>query len=209
MPAEARRRQLLDVAVDVFGAKGYHAASMNDVAEAAGVTKPVLYQHFSSKRDLFIELLEQIGDELRATIAKATADAAGPRQQIEDGFRAYFLFASEHTSSFSILFGSGARRDPEFDSFALAVEDSIARTVAELIVVEGEPAEHRLLLANSIVGMTEAATRHWLAQGCTPDVDTLTSQIAQLAWSGMRGIRNPVAEVAASGGQPQAGNLAR
>lgn len=192
LPAEERRKQLLEVAVEVFAAKGYHAASMNDVAEAAGVTKPVLYQHFSSKRDLFVELLKEIGDDLRETIAKATSNAAGPRKQIEDGFRAYFLFASARTSSFAVLFGSGARRDPEFSSFALAVENSIAQTVAELIVVEGEPAEHRLLLANSIVGMTEAATRHWLAQGCTPDVDTLASQISQLAWSGMRGIRNPM-----------------
>lgn len=192
LPAEERRQQLLDVAVDVFARKGYHAASMNDVAEAAGVTKPVLYQHFSSKRDLFVELLTEIGESLRETIAKATSNAEGPRQQIEDGFRAYFLFAAENTSSFTVMFGSGARRDPEFASFALAVENSIAQTVAELIVVEGRPAEHRLLLADSIVGMTEAATRHWLANGSEPDVDTLASQISQLAWSGMRGIRNPL-----------------
>ena len=57
MPAAQRRTQLLDTAVHVFAERGYHAASMNDVAEAAGVTKPVLYQHFSSKRDLFVELL--------------------------------------------------------------------------------------------------------------------------------------------------------
>ena len=68
MPAAQRRTQLLDTAVHVFAERGYHAASMNDVAEAAGVTKPVLYQHFSSKRDLFVELLTAIGDELRETI---------------------------------------------------------------------------------------------------------------------------------------------
>ena len=61
-----------------------------------GVTKPVLYQHFSSKRELFVELLADIGAELRDTIAKATADAAGPRQQIENGFRAYFSYVGDH-----------------------------------------------------------------------------------------------------------------
>jgi len=191
LPAAERREQLLRTAVTVFAEHGYHATSMNDVAEAAGVTKPVLYQHFSSKRQLFIELLEDIGAELRSTIAKATADAAGPRLQIEQGFRAYFRFVEESTDAFRVLFGSGARRDPEFSSFARAVERSIAETIAELIVVEGEPAPQRLVLAHGLVGMTEAASRYWLAHDREPGVDELASQLSQLAWSGLRGIRTP------------------
>jgi AcrR family transcriptional regulator len=191
MPAAERREQLLHTAVGVFAEHGYHATSMNDVAVAAGVTKPVLYQHFSSKRDLFIELLDEIGAELRSTIAKATADAAGPRQQIEQGFRAYFSFVGESTDAFKVLFGSGARRDPEFASFARAVEASIAEAIAELIVVEGEPVAQRLLLAHSIVGLTEAASRYWLAHDREPDVDSLAEQLSQLAWSGLRGINSP------------------
>jgi AcrR family transcriptional regulator len=191
LPAAERREQLLHTAVGVFAENGYHATSMNDVADAAGVTKPVLYQHFSSKRELFIELLDEIGAELRDTIAKATSDASGPRQQIENGFRAYFSFVGESTDAFRVLFGSGARRDPEFASFARNVEASIAAAIAELIVVEGEPVAHRLLLAHSIVGMTEAASRYWLAHDREPDVDTLAMQLSQLAWSGLRGIRTP------------------
>jgi len=188
LPAAERRDQLLGTAVHVFAENGYHGTSMNDLADAAGVTKPVLYQHFSSKRDLFIELLTEIGDVLRATIAKATSDAAGPRQQVEDGMRAYFHFVDEHTDSFRVLFGAGARRDPEFASFARDVEDSIAGSIAELIVVDGQPAEHRDVLAQGIVGMTEAASRHWLAHDRSPDVDTLADQLSRLAWSGMRGL---------------------
>ncbi len=188
LPAPERRAQLVRTAVSVFAEHGYHATSMNDVAIAAGVTKPVLYQHFSSKRDLFIELLDDIGNELRDTIAKATAEAAGPRQQIEFGFRAYFRFVGEQTDAFKVLFGAGARRDPEFASFARAVESSIATTIAELIVVEGEPVSQRLLLAHSIVGMTESASRYWLAHDREPDVDALAAQLSQLAWSGLRGI---------------------
>jgi AcrR family transcriptional regulator len=189
LPAAERREQLLHTAVGVFAEHGYHATSMNDVAEAAGVTKPVLYQHFSSKRELFVELLADIGAELRDTIAKATADAAGPRQQIENGFRAYFSYVGDHTDSFRVLFGSGARRDPEFASFARSVETSIADAIAELIVVDGEPVAQRQMLAHSIVGMTESASRYWLAHDREPDVDTLATQLSQLAWSGLRGIR--------------------
>ncbi len=192
LPAAERREQLLHTAVAVFAEHGFHATSMNDVAEAAGVTKPVLYQHFSSKRELFIELLADIGAELRETIAKATTDASGPRQQIEDGFRAYFRYVDEQTDSFKVLFGSGARRDPEFASFARNVEESIAEAIAELIVIGGQPVSHGLMLAHSIVGMTEAASRYWLAHDREPDVDTLASQLSQLAWSGLRGIRTAV-----------------
>lgn len=190
LPAAQRREQLLAVAVRVFAENGYHATSMNDVAEAAGVTKPVLYQHFSSKRELFVQLLTTIGDELRDTIAKATADAEGPRQQIEHGLRAYFRYVGESTDAFRVLFGSGARRDPEFASFTRGVETSIADAIAELIVVDGDPVPQRHLLAHSIVGMTEAASRHWLAHDREPDVDVLATQLSQLAWSGLRGVRS-------------------
>src|SRR5690242_16718988 len=94
LPAPARRRQLLDVALTVFAARGYHATSMNDVAEAAGVTKPVLYQHFRSKRALYLELLEDVGGRLQDAIGKATATADGPRDQVKSGFRAYFNFVA-------------------------------------------------------------------------------------------------------------------
>ncbi len=188
LPAAERRSQLLEVATRVFARDGYHATSMNDVAEAAGVTKPVLYQHFASKRDLFVELLTEIGSELQDTIAKATADASGPRQQIEHGFRAYFRYVDDHPDSYRVLFGSGSRRDPEFASFTRAVEESIAAMIAELILVDGEPVSDRHVLAHGIVGMTESASRYWLSHDRTPDVDTLASQLAGLAWSGMRGL---------------------
>ena len=70
LPASARREQILDVALEVFGTRGYHGASMNEIAEAAGVTKPVLYQHFDSKDELFAALIEDVGTRMRDTIAK-------------------------------------------------------------------------------------------------------------------------------------------
>src|SRR6266571_4295355 len=106
LPAPRRRRQLLDVALRVFAERGYHATSMNDLAETAGVTKPVLYQHFRSKRALYLELLDDVGARLRDAITKATATATGPRQQVEAGFAAYFRFVAVHENAFRLLFGS-------------------------------------------------------------------------------------------------------
>src|SRR5919204_4170163 len=98
LPAARRRRQLLDVALREFAAPGLHATSMDQVAGAAGVTKPVLYQHFGSKRRLYLELLEDVGRQLSDAIAKATAAADGPRQQVTAGFGTYFHFVAEHRS---------------------------------------------------------------------------------------------------------------
>ena len=72
LPAAKRRLQLLAVALDVFAERGFYSTSMNDVADAAGVTKPVLYQHFGSKRELFVELLGEIGAGLSEVIGTAT-----------------------------------------------------------------------------------------------------------------------------------------
>ena len=74
LPAARRRRQLLDVALEVFATSGFHQTSMEEVAEAAGVTKPVLYQHFGSKRELYLELLEDVGGQMMAAVDRSGDD---------------------------------------------------------------------------------------------------------------------------------------
>jgi AcrR family transcriptional regulator len=190
LPGPERRRQLIDTAVVVFAQNGFHATSMNDIAEAAGVTKPVLYQHFASKRDLYLQLLGEVGTELRETIAKATVNASGPRQQIEGGIRAYFEFVEHRGDAFRVLFGSGTRRDEEFAQEAHKVEASIAEMVAALIDVSGLSLESRLVLGNGIVGLAEGASRYWQSnpEGLQMDAEGLADHISQLAWAGLRGV---------------------
>jgi len=188
LPAPRRRRQLLAVALRVFAERGYHPTSMNDLAEAAGVTKPVLYQHFRSKRALYLELLEDVGEQLRGAIDKATTEAGTPREQVHAGFRAYFEFVAKQRLAFQLLFGGGARRDEEFADAVRRVEVSIADSIAALIVVDGLDDDRRRLLAHGIVGVAEGTSRHWLANGMTGSADVLAEQVAALAWAGLRGV---------------------
>jgi len=190
LPAARRRRQLLDVALELFAAHGYHATSMNDIAEAAGVTKPVLYQHFRSKRELYLELLEDVGGRLRDSIGKATSEATSPREQVRAGFLAYFRFVSDQRTAFQLLFGGGSRRDEEFADAVRAVELSIAESIATLIDVEGLEPDERQLLAHGIVGLAEGASRHWLAKGMVGSPEDVALHVAALAWAGLRGIRS-------------------
>jgi AcrR family transcriptional regulator len=189
LPAPRRRRQLLAVALRVFAERGYHPTSMNDLAEAAGVTKPVLYQHFRSKRALYLELLEDVGEQLRDEIDKATTEAGTPREQVHAGFRAYFEFVARQQLAFQLLFGGGARRDEEFADAVRRVEISIADSIAALIVVDGLDDDRRRLLAHGIVGLAEGTSRHWLANGMTGTAEVLAEQVAALAWAGLRGVQ--------------------
>src|SRR5688572_2965751 len=188
LPAAARRRQLLDVALGEFAERGYSGVSMDQVAEAAGVTKPVLYQHFTSKRALYLELVADVSDRLESAVVKATADAASPREQVEAGFRVYFRFVTEHRDAFRLLFTADSRRDRDLTEAVLRVEETFAQSVALLIEVEGLSAEDRLLLARGIVGIAEVTSRHSLANATTePDPDALAHRVANLAWAGLRG----------------------
>ena len=188
LPATARREQLLEVAVGVFARQGYHGTSMNHVAEAAGVTKPVLYQHFDSKHDLYLALLEDVGNRLLDRIAKATSEATDGRSQTEQGFRSYFRWVAEDHEAFMLLFGSGSRRDEEFAAAVRKVTDEVANAIAPLIAADIEP-EHRRTLAHAIVGMAEGASRRLVDAGTGFDPDELADEVAALAWAGLRGVR--------------------
>ena len=190
LSAPARREQLLEVAARIFARQGYHNTSMNDVAEAAGVTKPVLYQHFESKRDLYLALLEDVGHRLLTRIAKATGEATDGRSQTEHGFRAYFHWVAEDHDGFLLLFGSGSRRDEEFAGAVRRVTDTIADAIAPLIAADVDP-QHRRNVAHAIVGMAEGASRRLVDAGTAFDPDDLADQIGALAWAGLRGVGRP------------------
>jgi AcrR family transcriptional regulator len=187
LPAHARRRQLLDSALDVFATRGYHGASMNEVAEAAGVTKPVLYQHFTSKRKLFVELLEDVGSRLGNLIADATASADGAREKVELGFAAYFRWIDANRAAFSLLFRGSIRLDPEFADVVHKIELFLAESIATLIDADLDD-EHRRTLAHGIVGLAEGTGRHWIDDGLDLDPDVLGRQVADLAYAGLRGV---------------------
>ena len=187
LPAAERRQQLVDTALTLFAERGLHGTSMDDIAEAAGVTKPVLYQHFTSKRALFLELLDDVGKHLLAAITDATSGAASPREQVETGLTAYFQFVADHHASFVLLFGDGSRRDEEFADAVNRVESQIADFVAALINA-GLEDEHRQLLAHAIVGMAENASRRWVASGADESAAVAASRVANLAWAGLRAV---------------------
>ena len=187
LPAGECREHILDVAVQVFAKQGFHGSSMNDVAEAAGVTKPVLYQHFDSKQDLYLALLEDVGHRMLHAIAKATAGATNGKTQTELGFQAYFRFVAGDHDAFLLLFGTQANRDAESTAVIRRITDEAADAIAPLIAVDIDP-DYRRTLAHGLIGLAEGASRRLVELGETFDPDELARQVSNLAWAGLRAI---------------------
>ena len=185
----------------LFADRGYGATTMDDVAEAAGVTKPLLYQHFSSKRALYLELVDSVAHDLLTAVSEATASADGPRQQVERGFAAYFHMVVTHEAAFRLLYGRDDAGDEELGDALRRVEDAIALAIDPLIAAGLDP-EHRRFLAYAVVGMAEGASRQWMAARAeraasnggldpvTADVEArrLAGRLADLAWAGLRSV---------------------
>ncbi len=190
LSSDERRRQLLDVACEQFADRGFHATAMDDLALAAGVTKPVFYQHFPSKRALFVAVLEDVGGRFLDVLTQATASVETGRARVEQGFSAYFRFVESDRAAFRLLFGASARNDPEFADVVDRVLDDAAAAVSTLIEIHGSP-EHRMVLAHALVGMAEGISRHALTDPDGPHgPDHLADWVAELAWFGLRGVRS-------------------
>jgi AcrR family transcriptional regulator len=162
---------------------------MDDVATRAGVTKPVLYQHFPSKRALFVELLDELGHELLRELTVATSAAHTGRERVEEGFAAYFRFVTGNEAAFRVLFGASVRNDAEFAEVVDRVLDEAADAISLLIEIEGT-AEHRRVLAHALIGIAEATSRDALTDvGVALDPDVLANWVSELVWFGLRGVR--------------------
>ncbi len=186
LPAAQRRRQLLDVARTVFADQGYHDSAMNDISEAAGVTKPVLYQHFGSKQDLFAAVLADTGERLSAAVLSAARQASVGRAQVESAFAAYIGFARTDPAGFRLLHSGSWQTEPTWLETARTFEELWSVEVAGLINLEGLSPERRLILAHGLIGLAEGVMRHWLNDpGPQSDPEELVELLTDLAWGGL------------------------
>ena len=103
-----RGRQILDAAVAVFAERGFHAASMDSVAERVGVTKPVLYDHFGSKEGLLLGCVGRAREELLDVTSKAAAAATNPEQMLRLGFHAFFDYLDSNAPAWTLLYQEAA-----------------------------------------------------------------------------------------------------
>ena len=192
LTAARRRRQLIDVALETFADSGYTATTMEDIATAAGVTKPLLYQHFTSKRALYLELIDDVTERLVEALSSAAGRETAFRGQVEAGMYAYFRFTIENQAAVRMLYA--APPDEELARGLRSIESAIAQFISPLINADIDD-DHRDTLAIAVVGMAEGVTRHWLRQRQQPGASAveneamvLARRVAEFAWAGLRGL---------------------
>jgi AcrR family transcriptional regulator len=189
MPRKARRAQLLDAALEVFVAQGYHAAAMDDIAERAGVSKPVLYQHFPSKLDLYLALLDQTCDTVVEAVRKVLDSSPDSNKtRVQATMDVFYSYVANAGGAFRLVFESDLVNEPAVRERVDRVTNESAESIAALIHDDtGLPAEESELLAVSLVGMAQVSARYWLAKEGRIPQDEAAILVAGLAWRGIRG----------------------
>jgi len=188
MPRNARRVQLLDSALDVFVANGYHAAAMDDIADRAGVSKPVLYQHFPGKLDLYLALLDNACDQMVANVRTALESTTDNKERVAATTEAFYAYVADPGGAFRLVFESDLTNEPAVRERVERVTLLCADAIAEVIADDtGFPEEASRLLAVALVGMSQVSARFWLdADGRIPQ-EQAVELISSLAWRGIRG----------------------
>ncbi len=184
----ARRVQLLGAARDVFAAQGYHAAAMDAIAERAGVSKPVLYQHFPGKLDLYHALLTIYAEELVGRLRGAIQSTAENRDRVHGAVAAYFDFVAGEGQAFRLVFESDLRGEPEAAAVVERALNECIDAVAEVVSTDAglDPPRARLL-AVGLVGLSQFAAQYWLDSSEEVPREEAVALMAGLAWKGLAG----------------------
>ena len=188
LPRDERRAQLLIAALEVFTVAGYHSAAMDEIADKAQVSKPVLYQHFPSKLDLYLAVLDLHIDSLVFAIQKAIASNRENSSRVEATVDAYFGFIDSEGEAFRLLFESDMNLEPQVRERLNRMTYDCAAAVSAVISIDtGLGKEESMMLAVGIIGTVQTTARHWLDRDGKIDRTRATELVMNLIWRGISG----------------------
>ena len=188
LPRKARRSQLLTVALEVFVEQGYHSASMDEISDRAGVSKPVLYQHFPGKLDLYLALLESSADTVVNSVREALDSTSDNKQRVQATIAHWYNYVSDESAAFRLVFESDLKNEPSVRTQVDRVLHESAALIAVVIHDDtGLPEASSHLLAVSLVGMGQVGARYWLDNNSTLSKEEAVQLAIGLAWRGIGG----------------------
>jgi len=188
LPRHERRRQLLDAALEVFVSQGYHAAAMDEIAERAGVSKPVLYQHFPGKLELYLALLDESVATLLDTVRDALRSNPDPKQRVAATFVAYFEYVGGKGEAYRLVFESDLSNETAVRDRLDQVQRQCAAMVSQTVSEDtGLSDDEARLLSVGMVGMAQVTARYWLSTRDHIPREAAEQLVARLAWRGISG----------------------
>lgn len=188
LPRAVREQMMLDSAVRVFSRRGYHAASMDEIAEDAGISKPMVYAYLGTKEEVFVACLQREGTRLMEAIADEVVGADTPDQQLWRGLRAFFTFVGAHRDGWAVLYRQ-ARGEQPFASASAEMRERMVEVV-EMMLGRALAAEGRevrgtdlQVMAYALVGASESLA-DWLADHPEADPEKTATRMMNVAWLG-------------------------
>ncbi len=196
LTAAARRAQLIEVGRSAFAQKGYEATSVEEIAERAKVSKPIIYEHFGGKEGLYAVIVDREVEHVVAVISEAISSGS-PRERIERAALAFLTYVKDHPDGFAVL----AHDTPitasrgNLSSLLSDVAERVGRVFAVAFKEAGYDAKTAPLYAHALVGMVTFVGQWW-TEVRKPSVDKVASHLAGLAWMGLRHLPKQPAPIA-------------
>lgn len=162
MPRSARRLQLMDAASEIFVERGYHSAGMDEIAVHAGVSKPVLYQHFPSKLDLYLAVLDLHAESMVNRVTGALLTSTDNRHRVRSAVEAFFDFIDEDNQGYRLIFQSDALDPAAIRRVEGATEACVDAVYGLVMHDSGLDQNRSRMLAAGLVGLSQVNARHWL-----------------------------------------------
>jgi AcrR family transcriptional regulator len=161
---------------------------MDDIADRAGVSKPVLYQHFQSKLELYLALLDQSVDELVATVRDALGSTTDNKQRVAATFSAYFEYVESEGQAFRLVFESDLSNEAAVRDRLERGQQECAEMISQMVRQDaGLDDDEAHLLSVGMVGLAQVTARYWLSTGGHIPRESAEQLVARLAWRGISG----------------------
>jgi AcrR family transcriptional regulator len=172
--------------LEIFSEKGFHATAMDDIAERAGISKPILYQHFASKQDLYLGVLDERVDVLVAQVSNAIDSTTGNQARLEAAIACYFRLVDDADRGYRLIFESDFTTNHDVRARVEDVVAQVSRVVGtEVMRQTGMSMGEANILAGGLCGMAQAAAWRWLRLGRPIPMEQAVAQTLNLAWNGL------------------------
>src|ERR1700709_113189 len=186
LPRDERRGQLLIAASEVFVDRGYHAAGMDEIADRAGVSKPVLYQHFSSKLELYLAVLQRHVDNLVSGVRQALRTTTDNRQRLRAAVQAFFDFIEHDGQGYRLIFENDYVTEPQVAVQVKVATEACTDGVFDLFSRDSGLEAHRARMsAVGLVAVSVDSARYWLNNDRPISKDAAVEGTVQFAWGGL------------------------
>lgn len=190
LPRAVREQQMLDAAVRVFSRRGFHEASMDEIADLAGISKPMVYAYLGSKDELFLACINREGTRLLESIVAVVRDDLPADEQLWRGLRAFFGFVGADRDGWAVLYRQTSGRQPfarDLAELRARIVEVVAGMLRRAVVAHGGEAREPDLTATAyaLIGAAESLA-DWLADHPDADPDKAAARLMNFTWLGAR-----------------------